>query len=82
MIFDFFREKLATFGPFFPDFPISQISREFPGLAKMGLGFPGLKKRGKYSTLHYTVILALKKSGGVKKRRFGEEGTLCQSFTS
>ena len=32
---------------------------------------------------HYTVILALKKSGGVKKRRFvGEEGTLCQSFTS
>ena len=51
MIFDFFREKLATFGPFFPDFPISQNSREFPGLAKMGLGFPGLKKRGKYSTL-------------------------------
>ena len=51
MILDFFDEKMAIFGPFLPDFPISQISREFPGLAKLELGFPGLKKHGKLQTL-------------------------------
>ena len=63
--FRLFSEKLAILGPFFPDFPISQISREFPGLAKLELGFPGLKKRGKLQTLspstHFSQLQSVRR---------------------